>query len=575
MKTTKQREGKIVEVPKKQNAIVCCTGVKKSEKRIGGWHPRRAVSKNPFDAEDDPGILPLSAGQMGGQQSLRKFTLSQETTKEVLKLEPKIGLHPSEKIKLQLFPIDEGTRIGLENDGHNPFLELTLRAWKKISSVLKHLNSKWEYSTVALGDPMLFPYNIQLEKLSSYKRWTLNDKGVSAGDVHAAIQSPTVFRLRYGWFPNLEPKTIAVPSTSTHLGTCFESEGLQKDWSKISELMDDRKEKRQITSEDFKTINPNKKANAVVTKNMSVDAPVDCLDDEVKVGNGLAQTVVPWDNSLTNLGIGGLLSDASLQGKISCCNPKSEGSKLNSRPIQLISSEISIGGLLSEASLQGRINNHERKSNEGKLGLQLTMDQGLLQSSVPWSDSLTNLSIGGLLSEASLLGKIDCYDPKSNGSKLGLQPTPLISDSLDAFIAGQLDSQPQESKPWSHVSRSSILDAEETCHAFPFRKFSSSGKDVRVIGNATPWDSNHDGSSKSFKFSNFSKLNGQGEFAQDPPCQESNTGLLTHFGVNNDESSLGLAGIKWTESLGSFDVGLPTSRQITSADSVNLSEFVR
>ena len=42
MKTTKQREGKTVEVPKKHNAIVGCTGVKKSEKRIGGRHPRRA-----------------------------------------------------------------------------------------------------------------------------------------------------------------------------------------------------------------------------------------------------------------------------------------------------------------------------------------------------------------------------------------------------------------------------------------------------------------------------------------------------------------------------------------------------
>ena len=41
--------------------------------------------------------------------------------------------------------------------------------------------------------------------------------------------------------------------------------------------MDDRKEKRQITSEDFKAINTSKTADAVVTKNMSVDAPLDCL----------------------------------------------------------------------------------------------------------------------------------------------------------------------------------------------------------------------------------------------------------------------------------------------------------
>ena len=42
MKTTKQREGKTVEVPKKNNALVGCAGIKKSEKRIGGRHLRRA-----------------------------------------------------------------------------------------------------------------------------------------------------------------------------------------------------------------------------------------------------------------------------------------------------------------------------------------------------------------------------------------------------------------------------------------------------------------------------------------------------------------------------------------------------
>lgn len=64
--------------------------------------------------------------------------------------------------------------------------------------MLKHLNSKWGSSSVAIGDPMLFPYNIQLEKLSTYKQWTLNDIGISAGDVYAAVECPSVFRLRFG-----------------------------------------------------------------------------------------------------------------------------------------------------------------------------------------------------------------------------------------------------------------------------------------------------------------------------------------------------------------------------------------
>lgn len=224
-------------------------------------------------------------------------------------------------------------------------------------------------------------------------------------------------------------------------------------------------------------------------------------------GNSIAPSSVPWDDSLTNLSIGGLLSDTSLLGKIRNCDPNSDASKLNVQPIELIPSDMSIGGLLSEASMQGKFNNHESKSNGSKLGLEPIMDKDLVQSAVPWDDGLTNLSIGGLLSEASLLEKIGTCDPKLNGSKLGCQPTQLMHDSLDAFIAGELNSQPQESKPPSYVSCSSILDAEETCHAFSFRKLSSSGNNaVRVIGNAIPREHNHDGSSKSFEFSNFFKV---------------------------------------------------------------------
>lgn len=64
--------------------------------------------------EDDPGILHCSAAQVVGQQLPRSYTLAQRTTKEIPKLEPKTGLYSSEKIKLQLFPIDEATRIELE-----------------------------------------------------------------------------------------------------------------------------------------------------------------------------------------------------------------------------------------------------------------------------------------------------------------------------------------------------------------------------------------------------------------------------------------------------------------------------
>jgi hypothetical protein len=79
-------------------------------------------------------------------------------------------------------------------------LELTLRARKKISSVLRHLNSKWGSSSIALGEPMVFPYNI-LKNVSGCGRWTLNDNDISAGDVFEAVGSPAIFRLRYKDLP--------------------------------------------------------------------------------------------------------------------------------------------------------------------------------------------------------------------------------------------------------------------------------------------------------------------------------------------------------------------------------------
>lgn len=84
---------------------------------------------------------------------------------------------------------------------------------------------------------------------------------------------------------------------------------------------------------------------------------------------------------------------------------------------------------------------------------------------------MTDISIGGLLSEASLLGKVDKFDSKTNGSSA--QPSSsLISDSLDAFITNLKCSQSLALPP--SEPRSSILDAEDTCHAFSFKRPSSS-----------------------------------------------------------------------------------------------------
>ncbi|KAL9235895.1 hypothetical protein vseg_010626 [Gypsophila vaccaria] len=102
------------------------------------------------------------------------------------------------KLKLQLFPLDENTRKALEMDKHNPHLELTLSTRKKISSVLEHISRKWGSSSLASGELMLFPFNIQRENLLACQRWT-RESVATATEVYAMVGSPPIFRLRYGW----------------------------------------------------------------------------------------------------------------------------------------------------------------------------------------------------------------------------------------------------------------------------------------------------------------------------------------------------------------------------------------
>lgn len=119
----------------------------------------------------------------------------------------------------------------------------------------------------------------------------------------------------------------------------------------------------------------------------------------------------------------------------------------------------------------------------------------LQQPSLPWVDSPVNISVGGLLSEASLLGRLDS---KSFGSNTAMQPSQIISDSLDAFIASQINNPPVL-KLSAEGLRTSILDAEETCHAFPLQKLSSPADVQTASGKGYSVACSQDVSSNSFK----------------------------------------------------------------------------
>ncbi|KAI6699718.1 hypothetical protein NL676_014042 [Syzygium grande] len=329
-----------------------------------------------------------------------KYLLETEKELPAVQHSPAQRLDPLTKIKLQLFPIDEITRLGLQKDGHHPYLELTLKAQKRISSVLKHLQTKWGSLTIATGEPVLYPYSIE-EAKSSPDRWTLDDKDVSAGDVHAAIGSPALFRLRYGWFSNAGSKSLDSEVTKTVGGV---------------------------------------KDHEIMVDNL-VDHPVD------------------------------------------------------------------------------RMNTFE--CNEGGLG----------QSSEIWTDNLTNISIGGLLSEASL------------------------QVMFSSFCQRQMD----------------------TCMAFPFKKSSMSKEISTSNGSSNAGLSCPEIGARPCQFLKAAEDDIQIKIEPETfPAffQESETTLQLCSRVYNDKSSLGLAGIKWTDTLGPFDLGLPSGKVI-NGDTISISGFVR
>lgn len=447
----------------------------------------------------------------------------------------------SAKMKLQFFPVNETTRIKLEEDGHNPFLELTLSARKKMSSILKHLNNKWGSSSAAMGELMLLPYNMRPESYSACRRWTSDNSGITAGDLYEILDSPPVFRLRYGWFSNIHPESSGVFCAS--LAGTSKSNNIENACNPFQSITRCLKEQLDVGNQEIRNLSDvHNAADLALTGETSVAVSTDHVGNEVMAHITPAQTALCWDDSFTNLSIGGLLSEASLFTKIRNSTLKSD-SKSGLQPILV--SDISIGGLLQEASLQEKITNPKLKS-ENKSGLQsresVTETDGLIRkvpyqykyldpdlstendavlnpsnldseisanfllpeaslvgkisgqgasldektlelqplseqraTQSPWDDGLTTLSIGGLLSEASLQAKIADSDPKAEGGTTNSLSRIPNFDSFDAFLAAQFNSQPQ-------TPNLSLLDlhAEDTCHAFPFQEISSFNKDPKV-----------------------------------------------------------------------------------------------
>lgn len=99
----------------------------------------------------------------------------------------------------------------------------------------------------------------------------------------------------------------------------------------------------------------------------------------------------------------------------------------------------------------------------------MRLSNGTGLSAGEWADSLTDISVGDLLSGVSQDMNANCIDPPVAQSSHCLQQIPFSCDSFDAAIAAHI-SRHQDKMGCQPTLASSIWDAEETCDGFLFQK---------------------------------------------------------------------------------------------------------
>ncbi|KAI4378722.1 hypothetical protein MLD38_016162 [Melastoma candidum] len=416
-------------------------------------------------------------------------------------------LQPCMKLKLQLFPLDNTIRKALEMDNHNPHLELTLSRRKKISSIVEHLNHKWGSSSVASGELVLFPYNTLSENILACQRWT-QKSSVNAAEVYTIVGSPEVFRLRYGWVSDSHSPSGMLQASMQHC--CL----------------------------------PNDSAATADSNPKRIAGPGN--DSQVQ-NNELMDTLSVSLNSQPN-------SAHPAMG----ARKRRASSLLNDDIME--SSENAGDGFCCAVEASDEVVRQRDAEDEMHLSIRIP------PSAREWADSLTDISIGGLL-DASISNGIsdNCIPAPTSESPQSIPQSSYMCDSFDAAIAAHISRYqsklPYESTLTSHEP--SIWDAEETCDAFSFQRGMPVRKDGTIPSDTSSDIPDHQrlidpvGSSKadSWRMQEYTDNLPSG----DPPID---LGMLDNRQSldNPDPETLGLTDMYWPDSLGPFDLDIPSTK---------------
>ncbi|XP_075498849.1 TSL-kinase interacting protein 1-like [Primulina tabacum] len=451
-----------------------------------------------------------NSGHEGSQQVVEMMNAIPASSQ---KLFYQNNIQNSAKLKLQLFPIDEGTRKILETEQHNPHLELTLSARKKISSVLEHLNRKWGNSSFMAQELTLFPYWALREKLVGYQMWT-KDSPLCAADIYHLIGSPAIFRLRYGWFSK----------------AAVESETAQ-------------------TLSHTNLSEQNLNINLAKEQNFQIEQPFSFHDCQL-ASTGQRNAHIPSSACAPN-------ETVECRGSISDC----EYFK-----ISYFSYDFCGELLVHFSSFLMSIKRSKWKpflTIIDYLGHSWHKDMSL--SSGEWADSLTNISVGDLLSESAQNMDINCSDfPVPVNSDCHSQ-IPFSCDSFDAAIAAHIYKHQNKVnlQPGLQSHVPSIWDAEETCDAFAFQKNSALCDNSRsALKNDSPEACVQTSKRNLTSYKEVEELPEVEQLTStNPACGDLVGNCRPSYTSENGTKDIGgITDIYWPDSLGPLDLDIPTCR---------------
>ncbi|XP_021760120.1 TSL-kinase interacting protein 1-like isoform X1 [Chenopodium quinoa] len=409
------------------------------------------------------------------------------------------------KLKLQLFPIDQTTRKALEMDKRNPFLELTLSTRKKISSILEHLDRKWGNSSVASGELMLFPSNIQRENLVRYQRWT-RDSDVTAAEVYAVIGSPAVFRLRYGWISSTElqsriSQTTYVPAIDFEVQESRRQDALREQSLPQIEEKSNLEKLAVHFLGDQQTLEKQKRAlkeSAVATfGEANKNADVELSNDIFEMHN---------------------LGSSVLSKKYEPCDES------------------------NFTKFKTLVDQRARKSTS--------------LSTREWADSLTNASVGELLTEdVDVMDANGVENPAFRSSQC-VEAIPFTCDSFDAAIAAHIYRQSKIGFSGPSTHSSSIWDAEETCDAFSFQNRAVPNNQVLVATSIADSETYQTSPARTGnKVQDEAMV--KGNVSEDPMDECASE---THETGNSAKDFSSLTDIYWPDSLGPLELDIPSCK---------------